>query len=546
MKIRKSFVRNFLSIMIIMTITATQSMAQDYKLPKFTKILEVVSKGVNVRQQPSVNSPKLDCGSPDFLMVIDETADWYHAAILTNGEGDGEVVSQPGYVSKKVCKVRELKTLDENYARSVLQEADFTYNIRQAGKYKGYSIITYRSNYAADDHSGMFIGKMYGNCCIGAHVGFEYEYDSNQIKITLGWDNDDLVYLYIPDKQVYNQEKGEYDFNGLTDQNIDRIFSISGKEFTNILLPGTVRYHYRDGNGATGNGVSCYFFNHSLYQGEITWKDSCFINDAASIKKASMPDYPEFKHEKFAIKAPSLDKIVCVTADGVNIRKQPNAQSPRLIAVPNEDYLDCPAELIWINRTPKKNEEVVYANEFYIFPLLGESGDWYKVYLDRVRGNTVDTEAYIMKKFCKVEKITPLTLPAPEGWNVAMVKSGKYAGLCLMYEFNGMDDEPKLKLGKYSDGMFLFTHTIMVQMSDENKIKFVDGEFPYLSVGKNMFNISDISGEPDLDLNKFISNERLLDVLINNIDKMNKYFTTIYYGVEGVDYWQSFETEKLE
>ena len=65
---------------------ALQGMAQTViEFPQYTKILKVVSKGINVREEPSTQSAKLG-NSPDMLLVVDEDAEWYHACIIKNGK----------------------------------------------------------------------------------------------------------------------------------------------------------------------------------------------------------------------------------------------------------------------------------------------------------------------------------------------------------------------------------------------------------------------------------------------------------------------------
>ena len=57
---------------------AIQGVAQvTLEFPKFTKVLQVLSKGINVRAEPSTQS-EIICKGPQMLLVIDETAEWYH------------------------------------------------------------------------------------------------------------------------------------------------------------------------------------------------------------------------------------------------------------------------------------------------------------------------------------------------------------------------------------------------------------------------------------------------------------------------------------
>ena len=93
-------------------------------------------------------------------------------------------------------------------------------------------------------------------------------------------------------------------------------------------------------------------------------------------------------------------------------------------------------------------------------------------------------------------------------------------------------------LGKYLNGMFVFPYSICVVMSDDNSINFTDYEYPCLSIGKNAFYSS--SAEK-MNLEILTSNTRIIDYLMNNLDKMQSYSTTVYYGVEEDDGWHSMD-----
>ena len=265
-------------------------------------------------------------------------------------------------------------------------------------------------------------------------------------------------------------------------------------------------------------------------------------NDATrSDIKDIMPTYPEFKHEKFRAKAPSFDKVVRVTSNGVNIRKQPSTQAPRLFRLYDltEECLDCPPEVTWANKISPNKGEAATAYQEEVYPLLGESGDWYEIYIDVYAGTPLNTSAYINKKFCKIEATKPLALSAPECLTFAMVKSGKYAGLCVMCTIDEMEGNCLLQLGKYSEGMLLFPYSITVEQSNDNKIRLVNNDYSYLSVDESMFKSSDLGLM--LNLDAFVSEDRFIDILMDNLNKMSNYSTTFYYGVAGDDDWKSIE-----
>lgn len=259
---------------------------------------------------------------------------------------------------------------------------------------------------------------------------------------------------------------------------------------------------------------------------------------------AQVSAYPQFNHEEFNLKIHRpLDKVVKVTSNGVNIRKQPNAQSPRLVMKLTETCMDCPPEHIWVNRQLRRGEEAVPADKLDVLPYVGETGDWYEVYLNQSHGTPLNTTAYIMKKFCKVKKVRPLLLPSPDSDDlIAVAKSGKYVGLCLESYVDAYEGMTFLRLGKYEKGMFIFLYSINIVIGDDNGKVHIDEEEHSLSLGRKLW--KDSVGEINLDLNTLIQNEGFLEFLISNLDKMNDSSTIIRYGVEGEDSWYSIEIER--
>lgn len=257
---------------------------------------------------------------------------------------------------------------------------------------------------------------------------------------------------------------------------------------------------------------------------------------------AQSPAYPEFKNEKFNVDIPTIDKVVKVTTNGVNIRKEPNAKSPRLVSQydASEECMDCPANIVWLNRTLKKNEEAASPSTEDVFPLVEETGDWYKIRIDTYRLNYLNTPAYIMKKFCKIVQRRPILLPAPEWLSIAISNSPKYAGLCVQIYLDDFNGVSEMRLGKYTNGMFVFPYSINFEIANDKKIRFAQREnYTYISIDESM------SPYDNTNISKFVA-DKYLDLFMNNLDKMNKNTLSVYYGVEGDDNWQSMEIYKGE
>lgn len=226
--------------------------------PKFTKVLEVTSKSVNIRKEPSTQSAKLG-NSPEYLLVLDENEEWYHACILK----EGAVLPQLGYVSKKVCKVKPSPNLDGNYVKQCWDGAGVSIENRTNGKYKGYCIITYYEFYCGAERNWIFIGKNKGNVCIGRQCSYSRVW-SDDTEYSLQSNNGEA--LEVPMSRIGDSDGP--DWNKLTDREIDKIMSFDSIE---LMVAGTQTQAYRDGLGTTtesGKGVVTYSFDKAKYTGE--------------------------------------------------------------------------------------------------------------------------------------------------------------------------------------------------------------------------------------------------------------------------------------
>lgn len=494
-------------VMIAMMSMALSSCAQEASLPKFTKVLEVLNRGINVRAEPSTTSAKIG-SNPEFLLVIDEDAEWYHAYVLIEGESEGRFLTQPGYVSKKVCKVREPKALNADYARNVMPEANLSFCVRKSGRYKDYCIVSYDEYYRRSDLTYLFVGKVYGNYAVGVQRAIEEDYGTERIK-SFG---DDGELLDIPLARVYPSTADSYDWNGLTDVEIDKLLETLDDDEVNVLLPGRVVYTHRDLEEVTGEGVVCYRYNASG-----KYDDEEYEEDDVAL---SAPTPQSFEHDRFALKQLKYDKFVEITKDGVNIRKQPNTKSPRLIAFydPSEECLDCPAEHRWTTRQVKAGEGENASSKGMVMPLTGESGDWYQVHLGSIE---LFEYGYISKKFCKLINRKPLELPIGFNGNIDpndhlciyMIESGKYKGLCIVDEADAFNGESYIRLGVYYNGMCIFPYEIPYEHDSRTHIQ--DGTLYAPESALSKFSIS--------------TSTTLLDLLMQNLDLMRRESTIIYF-----------------
>ncbi|MBP3711439.1 MAG: hypothetical protein IJ219_02035 [Bacteroidaceae bacterium] len=490
-----------LLLLLILVGTSSKCFSEDIQ-----KALQVLNRGVNVRAEASASSAKI-ASNPEYLLVVDEDEEWYHAYILmnANGEESGEILPQLGYVSKKVCKVREPKAINSAYIQNAIKHASITASVRESGKYKGLCAFSFNSSYAADDREYLFLGILYDNYVWGVSIAFVCDYGEKRIR-SFG---DDGERLNVPFARIYPDNSDTYVWNALTDDEINKILSITAAN--EYLLPGKVRFSFRDGDGETGDSFV-------IYSSPLQEQNESTVDENS--EETTAEPTPSFEHEKFTIKPFKFDKFIQVTKNGVNIRKQPNTQSPRLMKLydQTEECMECPAEHKWMTRQLKPNEGENASYEGLELPLTGESGDWYQVYIGDISSYMLDDYGYISKQFCRVTHREPMQLPVERmddisGFAIYMVESGKYKGLCISVEKDEFYGQT-LRLGVYYDGMCVFPYSIPYW--DSEKIYIENNN---LNVKPGMLSKSNLT-----------TSSALLDYLVSNLSHMSSEFTTIYYG----------------
>lgn len=257
-------------MLVVMVGMTLQSMGQkDMYFPQSAKIVRVVND-VNFRKEPTTDSPKLlvkcrdeknsdgmiisrfyegftwnETGGnytyitahPDYLMIIDETTEWYHGYAL-----DAYIKLPEVYVSKKVIRTKPVQKINEPY----LKKCEVKYSIRNFGKYNGYYIISGGNSSLQNADDYMFIGK----CVDGILYGklFATKVD-NSMK-----------------ESGYAQLPSEYDVNdvsNLSDPMIDKLFGIA-QPGTVILTTGKVVTYYSKGSNEWDGFEKFYFTTENL------------------------------------------------------------------------------------------------------------------------------------------------------------------------------------------------------------------------------------------------------------------------------------------
>ena len=197
-------VRRFLMVLLAWVGLALGTMAQNVPAKSFpnVKVVKVMSDKVNIRKQPNVQSPKVSIANRnEELCVIGERGDWYK--VVWDGEeedsraGVTEVVE--GYLMKKFCEEKEL----EKPILKVLNSEDgYWFSFRERGKHKGLVI--------EQDNTG-FMPTIY----------------LGQIVDNILFFNKFTMQTELFDHFKYNSEKEFFDFDNITDAQVDLLLKVA-------------------------------------------------------------------------------------------------------------------------------------------------------------------------------------------------------------------------------------------------------------------------------------------------------------------------------
>ena len=107
-------------------------------------------------------------------------------------------------------------------------------------------------------------------------------------------------------------------------------------------------------------------------------------------------------------KIPTWKKFAIVTTDGVNLRKEPNAQSPKLMSywsgLDSED-----AKIQWQTPQTPKSFEAFHLEKDQCYPIIETKGEWVKLWIADVgEFFPVYRDVWIMKKFVTEAPCQPL------------------------------------------------------------------------------------------------------------------------------------------
>ena len=215
------------------------------------------------------------------------------------------------------------------------------------------------------------------------------------------------------------------------------------------------------------------------------------------------------------IRMPKVEKIIVLTADGVNLRKAPSVTAPKLMG--EEDEMGEYSNLFWSNQRNGGNS-ITFMQD-YPMMVLDETDEWYGVpYMNRYESHMV----YVSKKFAKEIQPAPITPEFMQSQNEYVVTKGRYRGYFAVDVSDEGDTETCF--GHIMDGMAVCNHTVTcsIGVGDENldRIEFqgFDGtSFPSICFGKNVCRRFDDMTCPDF--TKLTDNE--LNAIIKTIKALN-------------------------
>ena len=156
----------------------------------------------------------------------------------------------------------------------------------------------------------------------------------------------------------------------------------------------------------------------------------------------------------FQATIPADLQLVKVNATNVNLRKAPNAQSPRLMwsALEGEEY-DA-IEAVWSNH-PGRKSGPCQANKGEVYRKTGQTGEWTRI-------STQGHQPYLLSKFVTTlpETFRPLTTSERGTRGIYERSTGQYAGYCILLDGGGMDTEPNIYLGRKDGNAYVFCYKL--------------------------------------------------------------------------------------
>ena len=227
--------------------------------------------------------------------------------------------------------------------------------------------------------------------------------------------------------------------------------------------------------------------------------------------------------EAFTVEAPKWKKIAIATTDGVNIRQEPSASSPRLLVDWEKvDNYQVPVNYFgyWSSATPKGSVEAISFSG--PSPVVTERGEWLEILN---AGPKCDTNGWVNSKFCKVVTPTPITSSNTaqfNNFNLISSEQDEVFGLYAICDAE-MDKYAVFYLGKLIDGVVVAPYSLYCNTAEMDD-SHIPGFFKEGDSFAFYFN-SSMATDENLDVHKLPS--EVFSQLLDYITK-SKYDAVIY------------------
>lgn len=160
------------------------------------------------------------------------------------------------------------------------------------------------------------------------------------------------------------------------------------------------------------------------------------------------------QQQQFVVKVPQLDKVAVIKSPQVNLRQQPNANSPKLMERWDYDFREVDYGL---KSTGEATANPLFLEVSDVYPVIAEQGEWIQL--------GYYGHPWIMKKFCELVDFASLKIQSPQygvplPYGIPLMKgSGAYSNLVFCFdgdEMNGFN----LSVGTALDGIQYYVNTL--------------------------------------------------------------------------------------
>ena len=270
-------------------------------------------------------------------------------------------------------------------------------------------------------------------------------------------------------------------------------------------------------------------------------------SDKKTVNKAESTEATENMESVINVPSSPFKKFVIVTIADTGLYKKADKNSPTMV---RWDEADCESDFCemvyqWSNQPDKPGFEMstdLITYEGKVFPVLGEEGQFYKVY---TFSKWCEIESAYIPKDCVGEiesaPINAEMLEAEDAPNIySVIKDGKYKDIVLVDEYDELNGET-FHVGVLKDGIvgipvdcYIDSYLDISQKEDLVIHEAEDGLI--IRYNKSLADISD--GEPrQLDPKKF--SVKHIEKIINKVaKKQSKYVNYMYhFPAMGLEYF---------